>query len=296
MTDGKHPFPHRPIAHGLARSRLAAEYDVEATVPDLPGYMRRFIERSDETRRLFQGRARLDVAYGALPAQKLDLYLPEGGRPAPVVVFFHGGAWKGSNKECRAFPAQVVCPLGGVWISAEYPLAPEHTLETQAASAEQALGWVVENAAGFGGDARRILVMGHSAGGHLATIGLFRLLAQRPELAPRFELLTLSAVFDLEPMMFTKVNEWLHLDLARVMQHSPLWNIPVQAPPLHAMAGGGEPGVFVQQSLDMVAACAGRGVPSRFTALPGRNHFSVLEDFELAESPLQAALRGFLAA
>lgn len=294
MHSSKHPFTDRPIAHGLSRGQLAVDYDVEKTVPDLPGYMRQFIERSDETRLMFQDRSRLDVKYGKLPAQNLDIYLPEGRAPAPIVVFFHGGAWKGSNKECRAFPAQDVCPHGGVWVSAEYPLAPVHTLEVLVESAELALAWIADNAASFGGNSRRILVMGHSAGGHLATMGLFRLLVKRPELAQNFELMTLSAVFDLEPMMFTKVNESLHLDPGRALIHSPICNIPSTSPALHAFAGGDEPDVFVQQSLDMVAAYARRGFRSRFTALPGRNHFSVMEEFMLPESPLRRSLLHFV--
>lgn len=294
MKNSKHPYPQHPIAHGLSRSHLAADYDVEATVADLPGYMHQFIEQSDETRRTFQDRSRLDVAYGSLAAQKLDIYMPGPGASAPILVFFHGGAWKGSNKECRAFPAQVVCPKGAVWISVEYPLAPDHTLETQAESAQLALTWIAQNARSFGGDAHRILVMGHSAGGHLATTGLFRVLNAQPAKAKDFELLTISAVFDLEPMMFTKVNDWLKLDPNRVLQHSPIINIPSESPALHAFAGGNEPVVFLRQSLDMVGAYARRGFPSRFTALPRRNHFSVLEEFADASSPLQRALVEFI--
>ena len=294
MPNRQHPYPDSPIAHGLSRSHLAADYDVERTVPDLPGYMRQFVERSDQTRRIFKDHSQLDVPYGPLPAQKLDIYMPQGSTAAPVLVFLHGGAWKGSNKECRASPAEVMCPKGAVWISVEYPLAPDHTIETQAESAEMALAWISANAASFGGDAHRILVMGHSAGAHLATLGLFRLLDRRPDLVDDFELLTLSGVFDLEPMIFTKVNDWLKLDPERAQRHSPISNIPARAPALHALAGGNEPGVFLRQSLDMVGAYARSGFASRFTALPNRNHFSVLEEFDDPASPLQRALMEFV--
>ena len=289
-----HPYPERPIAHGLSRAHLANDYDVEASVPDLPGYMRQFIHLSDEARRTLAGHCRLDVPYGPLPAQKLDIFMPSATGPSPIMVFFHGGAWKGSNKECRAFPALTVCPRGAIWISVEYPLAPDASLETQTESAQQAIAWIAENAQSFGGDAHRILVMGHSAGGHLATMGLFRILHAQPALAKNFELLTISAVFDLEPMMFTKVNDWLKLDPPRVLEHSPISQIPSPSPALHALAGGSEPGVFIRQSLDMVGAYAARGLPSRFTALPHRNHFSVLEEFALEESPLHQALMAFI--
>ena len=289
-----HPYPERPIAHGLSRAHLASDYDVEASVPDLPGYMRQFIHLSDEARRTLADHCRLDVPYGPLPAHKLDIFMPSATGPSPIMVFFHGGAWKGSNKECRAFPALTVCPRGAIWISVEYPLAPDASLETQTESAQQAIAWIAQNAQSFGGDARRILVMGHSAGGHLATMGLFRILHAQPALAKNFELLTISAVFDLEPMMFTKVNDWLKLNPPCVLEHSPISQIPSPSPALHALAGGSEPGVFIRQSLDMVGAYAARGLPSRFTALPHRNHFSVLEEFALEESPLHQALMAFI--
>lgn len=289
-----HPHAERPIAHGLSRKQLAADYDVESTVSDLPGYMRPFIERSDQVRKDFQERCQLDISYGPLNAQKLDIYLPEVPSDAPVLVFFHGGAWKGSNKECRAFPAEVFCASGALWISVEYPLAPDHNIETQTESAELALRWVQKNAASFGGDSQRILVMGHSAGAHLATTGLFRILNAHPELFSNFELLMLSGVFDLEPMMFTKVNDWLKLDPQRVLQHSPICSIPPKSPALHAFVGGNEPDVFMRQSLDMTSAYAKKGFASRLTSLPTRNHFSVLEEFDIASGPLQKAILEFI--
>lgn len=289
-----HPHAERPIAHGLSRRQLSSDYDVESTVPDLPGYMRTFIERSDLVRKNFQEKCKLDIAYGPLNAQKLDLYQTSASSKAPILVFFHGGAWKGSNKECRAFPAQLFCASGAIWISVEYPLAPDHAIDMQAESAEMALRWIHDNAASFVGDQHRILVMGHSAGAHLASIGLFRLLNKNPELATNFELLTISGVFDLEPMMFTKVNDWLRLNPQLILQHSPICSIPAKSPPLHAFVGGDEPDVFMRQSLDMTGAYAKRGFASRLTTLPGRNHFSVLEEFDVQSGPLQSAVLEFI--
>jgi arylformamidase len=289
-----HPHADRPIAHGLSRKQLALDYDVESTVSDLPGYMRQFVERSDQVRKDFQSRCILDVSYGALSAQKLDIYQPIDPNNAPILVFFHGGAWKGSNKECRAFPAELFCASGAIWISVEYPLAPDHSIETQAESAEMAIQWIHSNAASFNGDQRRILVMGHSAGAHLASLGLFRQLNASPHIAADFGLLTISGVFDLEPMMFTKVNDWLLLNPQRILQNSPICSIPDKSPPLHAFVGGAEPDVFMRQSLDMTGAYAKHGFASRLTTLPSRNHFSVLEEFDIQSSPLHKAILEFI--
>jgi arylformamidase len=289
-----HPLAERPIAHGLSRRQLAIDYDVESTVPDLSNYMRTFTARSDQVRKDFEKRSKLDVAYGPLPAHKLDIYLPLNTNNAPVLVFLHGGAWKGSNKECRAFPAEFFCASGAIWISVEYPLAPQHSIETQAESAEMAFRWIHANSTSFKGNQNRILVMGHSAGAHLASTGIFRLLKSNPELSSDFELLMMSGVFDLEPMMFTKVNEWLNLNPALVLENSPICSIPTVSPPLHAFVGGNEPDVFMRQSLDMVGAYAKRGFSSRLTTLPDRNHFSVLEEFDIQSSPLQKAVLEFI--
>ena len=136
--------------------------------------------------------------------------------------------------------------------------------------------------------------MGHSAGAHLATAGLFRILNANPEMSANFELLMLSGVFDLEPMMFTKVNDWLKLDPQRVLQQSPICSIPPKSPPLHAFVGGNEPDVFMRQSLDMTGAYAKKGFASRLTSLPGRHHFSVLEEFDIESGPLKNAILEFI--
>lgn len=279
------------ICHGFTRSRLEAEYDVERSIPDFPGYMSQFAQASDRTRERHATRQRLDQRYGDRPAERMDIYLPEGEGPAPIVVFLHGGAWKGSNKEGRAFPADFVCRHGAIWISLEYPLAPDHDLDDIVASVTRGLRWVLANAATFGGRADRVLVSGHSAGAHLATMAVFSLdPAERQDL----RLMTLSGVFDMTPLMFTKANGWLRLDLEAAKRNSPITNIPAVPPPLTALVGSDEPSAFIHQTLDMAVAWARAGTAPEVVVLPGRNHFSVLEEYQKDDSPVCRTLLSFI--
>lgn len=107
-------------------------------------------------------------AYGKDPRQKLDWSLPGGARKAPLLLFVHGGGWSIGDKRMGAgqkgahFVAQ-----GWGFASANYRLVPQATVEQQAADVASAVAWVRRQP---GVDAGRIVLMGHSAGAHLAAL------------------------------------------------------------------------------------------------------------------------------
>lgn len=111
------------------------------------------------------------IDYG--PA-KLDIHHLAPGKRMPVMLYFHGGAWQvGSRKDVDAKPA-FFRDLGFLFVSADYRLGPFHKPDRQAADVAAAFRWVRENIAAHGGDPRRIFVMGHSAGCHLAALTALR--------------------------------------------------------------------------------------------------------------------------
>nr|BAN08480.1 hypothetical protein [uncultured bacterium] len=100
------------------------------------------------------------------------IYTPEGKGPWPILVFFHGGGWVVGNCEshdtlCRSL-ASLANGAGCIVVSVDYRLAPEHKFPIPAEDCYAATKWAVLNAAGFGGDPKRIAVGGDSAGGNLA--------------------------------------------------------------------------------------------------------------------------------
>ncbi len=129
-------------------------------------------------------RAERDLAYGADPQQRLDVYIPANAHNAPVVLMLHGGAWMIGDKGNRGVAPNKVArwlPRGYVVASANYRMdrARPDPLQ-QADDVARALAFVQQQAPAWGADPARVLLMGHSAGAHLVA-----LLAADPRIAER---------------------------------------------------------------------------------------------------------------
>ena len=111
-----------------------------------------------------------DLAYGAGPRRRLDVYAPAGARGAPVVVFFYGGSWQGGEKADYAFVARALAQAGIVAIVPDYRVYPEVRFAGFMKDGAAALAFAKRNASRFGGDPDRLVVMGHSAGAHIAAM------------------------------------------------------------------------------------------------------------------------------
>jgi arylformamidase len=128
------------------------------------------------------GRIEADIAYGPAVDQRYDVYLPPpAAQPAPAIVMAHGGAWRLGDKENRRVVEHKAArwqPRGIAFISVNYRMLPDNAPLDQARDVARALAHVQQNAARWGVDRERIVLIGHSAGAHLIA-----LLAARPDLA-----------------------------------------------------------------------------------------------------------------
>jgi acetyl esterase/lipase len=117
-----------------------------------------------------------DLSYGDDPRNVCDLYLPGPelagpGRPAPVVLQIHGGAWITGNKEQQGQPLlHRLAQVGIVGVSINYRLGPTHRFPEPIVDVKRAIAWTKEHIADHGGDPDRIILTGGSAGGHLAAL------------------------------------------------------------------------------------------------------------------------------
>lgn len=113
------------------------------------------------------------LSYGSNPLQVLDFYCAQGtARPAPLVLFVHGGGWKRGSKDNAAGGwKQVHYPAAGyAYASINYRLVPDATVEQQAADVAAALKHLLTRADALGIDRTRVVLMGHSAGAHLVAL------------------------------------------------------------------------------------------------------------------------------
>lgn len=113
-----------------------------------------------------------NVAYGAHPRQVLDIWrTARTPQNAPVVIYFHGGAWTFGDKREQGRPMlHEFVERGWIIVTCNYRLSPGHLWPAHVIDAKRVLGFVKKNIANYGGDPQRIVVAGGSAGGHLASL------------------------------------------------------------------------------------------------------------------------------
>lgn len=114
--------------------------------------------------------------YGAHPRQQLDLYRPpskgaEAARaPLPIILFLYGGSWQSGTREGYGFAGRALAARGFLVAIPDYRLVPEVRFPAFLEDNARALRWVRSNAARFGGDPDRIVLVGHSAGAYNAAM------------------------------------------------------------------------------------------------------------------------------
>jgi len=112
-----------------------------------------------------------DIAYGDGPRRTLDVYQPRrADGAAPVVVFFYGGNWRSGDKSDYVFAGSALASKGYVVIIPDYRVYPEVRWPAFLQDSAEAVAWARANAARFGGDADRLVLMGHSAGAYNAAM------------------------------------------------------------------------------------------------------------------------------
>jgi acetyl esterase/lipase len=111
-----------------------------------------------------------DLAYGPEARQHLDVYRPEAAGTHPIVVFFYGGSWSMGRKAQYAFIGAALASRGYVTVIPDYRLYPEVRFPAFVDDSAQAVAWIYQHAHELGADPSRIVLMGHSAGAHMAAL------------------------------------------------------------------------------------------------------------------------------
>ena len=267
------------------QAEIDAQYDVESSVPDFGRCVDFFLSNSARVRAALE--PRLDVPFGPTIAETLDIY-PAARADAPIHMFIHGGYWHSLSSREFSFVAEGLIAAGVTVVINNYALCPEVTITEIVRQNRAALAWLYRNAATFGGNRSRLHVSGHSAGGHLTAM----LLATdwRRDFGLPADIVkggtAISGLFDLEPFVHSWLQPTLRLTPEEIDRMSPIRHIPDRASPLIVTFGGDESAEFRRQSESFLAAWTAKGLDGRHLDLPGRNHFTVLEDYMDPDSPL----------
>jgi len=264
-------------------------YNNRAAVPDHPQWLARFPELSASARAALA--PKLDLRYGPGPKETLDLFVPAGGARG-TFVFLHGGYWRALDKSDFSFVAGPFVAQGYAVAVANYDLCPEVSIATIVDECRRAVAWIVREGAAHGANSERIVVGGHSAGGHLAAMLLATdWVAQVFGRDPIAGAVSVSGVHDLTPMVQFSFNADFKLDAAEAARLSPVHLSPRSRAPLLLAVGADETSEFIRQTRILWDAWpANRPVGANTPLIvPARHHFSVVVDYADADSELTQA-------
>jgi len=264
------------------------QYNLRERHPDFGNYIEQWRKNSERARRDLP--CKLDLPYGNDPNTSLDIF-PQAKGLNPVCLFIHGGYWRAMDKELFSYPAMGLSNAGVVFVSINYALAPDISLDGIVKQCQEAVLWIYRNAESFGGDPDRIHISGHSAGGHLTAMMLSTNWSERGVADLKLASgIAISGMFDLVPLIETSINNELRLNRDAALRNSPIKFLPEHCPPLLAAVGAGETDEFLRQSREYVEAWKGKGGQAQFMPISDFHHFDVVLEMGRTGSELNDAV------
>ncbi|MBT5570741.1 MAG: alpha/beta hydrolase, partial [Alphaproteobacteria bacterium] len=194
-----------------------------------------------------------------------------------------------NDKNSYAFLAEPFVEAGIAFANIEYALCPSVNLAQLVDQVRRAFAHLWRNGDDLGFDQNRIVVGGHSAGGHLTGVVLTTDWAAFDDDLPGDLVaagMPISGVFDLEPIRHTPIGDPLGLDAATAAMLSPMFNQPWAGADTVITLGAHEGREFHRQAEEFAAHCRRQGVEISITSVPGCNHFSVIETLARADGTL----------
>lgn len=257
---------------------LSDAYAVSAYIEGADAFPEMWESKAQAFRDGLGGRARLDLNYGIRARERFDLFLPEGD-PVGLAVFVHGGYWMAFDKDSWSHLA--AGPLARGWAVAmpSYTLTPEARIGEITAQVARAISVAAELVAG------PIVVTGHSAGGHLAARMVDKAVLAADVAARLEQVIAISPLSDLRPLMQTLMNETLGIDAQEAAAQSPVLTVERLDVPVTVWVGADEQPSFLDQGRWLAEAWGcDLEVPE------GYHHFDVIDPLADANSALTLRL------
>ena len=235
--------------------------------------------------------AKIDVVYTETDSWKgkLDFYYPtDSAKPSTVIINIHGGGWNHGKKESqRGFES--FFKRGMAVANVEYRLESQGKAPAAVEDIRCAMSYLIRNAQELNIDPDKIVLMGASAGAHLALMGglsennsLFDDHCGKRTPVKIRAIIDKYGVSDLRPIMFaSSVKKWLGPESENVVLAgllSPITLIDTQSPPIFIVHGDADPIVPYVQSQVLYDKLKSYGINSRFITIPGGRHGKFNDD------------------
>jgi acetyl esterase/lipase len=262
-VEGEPAASRRRVLAGLAALATAACTQVAFIAANVPASFGAY-------------RRQANIAYGAGPQHRLDVYIPDepSSVPRPVVIFWHGGRWRWGDKADYRFVGAALAELGCVTIVPNYRHYPSVKMAGFMDDAACAAQWAQVHCGEFNADPIRMFVMGHSAGAHIAALLALdrRFFAATGEPAPPIAgLIGLSGAYDFLPLLEPDVQDMFGPP-ERYADSQPINFVRADAPPMLLIHGLKDTTVWPKNSRNLATASSARGVAVTLRLYPKLMH------------------------
>ena len=231
--------------------------------------------------------------YGSHSSQALDIYAPaEKTDDLPVLLFFHGGAWINGGLQWLRFMAPVIVDLPAVFVAATYRLGPEFRWPSQYEDVRDAIRFCHEHVHSHGGNPARMVVGGHSSGGHLASMAVLK-----KEIPPVKGCFPVSSAFNLQYGKVSdsspeaRVYKYLFSDPSQDREASPINFISGNSVPFHIVWGEQDFERIHNAVKPMIDALINEGSEVSYEQVPAASHFDTHLQLGDAANPWYKRLR-----
>lgn len=272
---------------GYSDEELQKQYSARAAVPEHKTIFERWSKTSEEVRKLLKHDLKVDIRYGPKERNTLDIFHSTNSPSRGILLFFHGGYWQAMDKSYFSFLAKPFTNHGYTVVLPNYSLCPSVSIQEISNEAESVLTFLDGEYGKLGLETKTVHLTGHSAGGHMVAWLLTREL-NLLNLGPISSAIALSGIFELEPLVYTKMNDALMLDTATAKSLSPNVYKPLTQAGLLLATGQEESKEFHLQTEQLQRAWKDQ-LEVKSIDIKQANHFSLLEDFAATEGTLHAA-------
>ena len=265
-----------PIFLGYDEAALDSAYNQRVWAANADDVIAQITARNAEARAVLGDPTR--HAYGPSDSEGLDWYSPAGGS-GPVHVHFYGGGWRLGDARGNAFIAEQSTLAGAHCVIPDYVKVGDTggDLLPLAEQCRRAVAWVYANAETFGGNRERIIVSGHSAGGHLAAVVLatdWTAYGLPSDVVKKG--LCVSGMYDLYPVSLSSRNEYVSFTPETIESLSPIRHVDLINAEVVVAVGTQESPEFQRQAREFAASLVSAERLARLLAAEGLNHFEIL--------------------
>lgn len=252
------------------------QYNPRASVPDYNKKLLNSKKLSDLALSKLNGK--LDVRYGEGELQTLDVFYKKNTSNMPVHIFIHGGYWRALDKSYHTHMAVPFYEKNIVFFNLNYDLCPNVKLSTITNQIIQGIIWIVKNGHKFNADLNNIVLSGHSAGAHLASLVLSTDWKKKGIDKSIFKGVSLiSGIYDTELVLGLDINKEIKLSHLEAVKNNIFIKKPKINVPVIIAYGGDEPKKWIEQSTKYQNLLKKYNINSKLVACPRHNHFSLID-------------------